>query len=353
MDRRQFATGFLTATALAAAPGASGPQQESAGCITDVAGIRVGHFTDKRRPTGCTAILFDSGAVVGCDIRGSAASTRGVDALSPLYLTQKTDAIVLSGGSAFGLDTVSGVMRYLEEHRQGFHIAQSVVPQVAGAIIFDLGLGDQKIRPDEQAGYEAARVAAAGPVAEGNVGAGAGATVGKLFGMKSAMKTGLGTASIRVGSTDVIVAAIVTTNAVGDIYDPSNNRIIAGARNPDGPGFRNTMSELLKGYGVELPAQSSTNTTIGLVATNAPLDRVQATKVAQMAHDGMARAINPTHTLWDGDTLFAASTGTSKTKINHSAIGAIAAEVLARAIVRSATQATSLPGLPAWRDLHI
>jgi L-aminopeptidase/D-esterase-like protein len=326
--------------------------ETSAGGITDVPGIRVGHYTDKRRPTGCTVLLFDDGAVAGVDVRGSAAGTRGTDSLNPLHVTSETQALVLSGGSGFGLDTITGVTRYLEEHGRGFRMGGSVIPQVAGAILFDLTVGDGRIRPDAEAGYRASLAATSGPVAEGNIGAGAGATVGKLFGAKSAMKTGLGTASAQIGNTGVIVGAIVAVNAVGDVYDPATAKIIAGARDPEGHGFLHTIRKIESGAGWELPPQSRMNTTIGIVATNAALDRIQVTKIAQMAQDGMARAINPVHTLWDGDTLFAAATHTTKVAVNHSAIGAVAAEVLARAIVRAATQAASLPGLPSHRDFH-
>lgn len=331
---------------------ASTAPEQSAGSITDVAGIRVGHFTDKRRPTGCTVLIFDERAVAGVDIRGSAADTRGTDVLSPLHLTKKIDAIVLSGGSRFGLDAVSGVERYLEERGKGFHMAGSTIPLVAGAVLFDLELGDGKIRPDAAAGYQACLAAKVGPVEEGNLGAGAGATVGKLFGMEFAMKTGLGSASAQIGSTGIWVGALAAVNAVGDIYDPATAKIIAGARHAENREFRNTIQQIRSGYGVELPAESETNTTIGIVATNATLDKTQVTKIAQMAHDGMARTINPVHTLWDGDTVFAAATGTSKVRVNHSAIGSIAAEVLATAIVRAAKQAHGLPNLPSYRDFR-
>jgi len=371
MNRREFVTSVLVGTAGASLVGSAGTRvlysqqllsppapdkdkatasQSSSGYITDVKGIRVGHFTDARRPTGCTVLLLDPGTVAGFDVRGGAAGTRGTESLTLIHPTGETQALFLSGGSGFGLDVGTGVTRYLEEKGLGVHLAGAVVPQVAGAILFDLELGDNHFRPDAEAGYHAATSATSGPVAEGNVGAGAGASVGKLFGMKSAMKTGLGTASQRVGNTDIFVGAIVAVNAVGDVYNPATGRIVAGARDLEHGGFLNTVEQLKKGYGLELPAQSTTNTTIAVVATNARLDRVQITKIAQMAHDGMARAINPVHTLWDGDTIFSAATGKSDTHVNHSALGAVAAEVLATAIVRVATQATSLANLPASRD---
>lgn len=355
MNRRDFSNLILTnatGAGLYSQLSAFAEPQQPAGAITNIAGIRVGHFTDKRRPTGCTVLIFDKGAVAGIDIRGSASGTRGTDGLNPLHLTRQIHAIVLSGGSQFGLNTVAGVERYLEEHGIGFHMGGNTIPLVAGAILFDLEIGNGKIRPDAAAGYRACLAAKGGAVAEGNVGAGAGASVGKLFGMKFAMKAGLGTASVQVGGTEVWVGAIVAVNAVGDIYDPATAKIIAGARDLQNRGFRNTIRQIRRGYGLELPAESSTNSTIGVVATNATFDKVQVTKIAQMAQDGLARAINPVHTLWDGDTVFAAATGASKVKVSHSAIGAIAAEVLAVAIVRAVKQAESLPGLPGWRDFQ-
>lgn len=364
MNRREFTAGILAGTGLASARLARGAAIDAsavetprsaisaAGSITDVAGIRVGHYTDRRRPTGCTVLLLDPGTVGGYDVRGGAAGTRGTESLNLIHPTEDLQALFLSGGSGFGLEVGTGVTRYLEEQGRGVHLAGAVVPLVAGAIIFDLEIGDQRIRPDAEAGYQAALAASSGPVAEGNVGAGAGASVGKLFGMDAAMKTGLGTASLRIGQTDVVVGAIVAVNAVGDVYDPATARILAGARDRQHGGFLNTIERIKQGYGLELPAQSHTNTTIAIVATNAKLDRVQTTKIAQMAHDGMARTINPVHTLWDGDTIFAAATGKSATHVNHSALGAIAAEVLATAIVRAATQATALAGLPSYRDPH-
>jgi L-aminopeptidase/D-esterase-like protein len=325
---------------------------QSAGSITDVQGIRVGHYTHKLRPTGCTVLILDPGSVAGVDVRGGAAGTRGTESLTLIHPAGETQALFLSGGSGFGLEVGAGVDRYLEAQGRGVHLQGAVVPQVAGAIIFDLEIGDNKIRPDAEAGYQAATSATTGPVPEGNVGAGAGATVGKLFGNEAAMKTGLGTASRRVGNTDIYVGAIVAVNAVGDVYDPETAKIVSGARDLKNGGFLNTIQKIKEGYGLELPAESHTNTTIGVIATNAKLDRVQITKVAQMAHDGMARAINPVHTLWDGDTLFAVATGKSTVHVNHSALGAIAAEVLSTAIVRAATQTTGIPGFPSYRDLH-
>jgi L-aminopeptidase/D-esterase-like protein len=317
--------------------------------ITDVSGVKVGHFTDKRRPTGCTVILFDKGAVAGVDVRGSAPGTRETDLLRPTNTVNRVNAILLSGGSAYGLDAATGVMRFLEERGEGYKVGPLVVPIVPAAILFDLGLGDSKIRPDAEAGYRACLDATNGPVIEGSAGAGAGATVGKLFGVKHAMKSGIGTASVQVGGTDIIVAAIVAVNAVGDVYNPHDGRLLAGARNSDGKSLINAMQQIKQGYGVR--AQAGTNTTIGVVATNAAFTKTQATKIAQMAHDGYARAIRPVHTAFDGDAIFSACTCTSSQRVEVSMIGAIAAEAMAEAIVRAVKAATSLPGLPAFRDL--
>jgi L-aminopeptidase/D-esterase-like protein len=240
-------------------------------------------------------------------------------------------------------------MRYLEERGVGFRVGQAVVPIVPAAILFDLNLGDPKIHPNADAGYKACQAASGGRVEQGCVGAGAGATVGKLFGMKSAMKSGIGTASARVGSTGVIVGALAAVNAVGDVIDHRTGRIVAGARKLDGSGFLDAMAQLRSGQPGSLA--NGANTTIGVVATNIALDKTQATKVAQMAHDGLARSINPVHTPLDGDTIFAVSTGASSVKMNHGAIGAIAAEVLAQAVLEAVRSARGIGGLPAVRDL--
>jgi len=283
-------------------------------------------------------------------VRGSAPGTRETDLLSPTNSVQQVQAILLAGGSAFGLDAATGVVRYLEEHGLGFHLGAVVVPIVPAAILYDLGIGDPKIRPTADSGYKACQNASSSVVAEGNVGAGAGATVGKMFGQKQAMKSGLGTASIRVGKTGVIVGAIVAVNAVGDVVDPKTAKIIAGARKPDGSGFLDSMAQIREGRSVELPVGA--NTTIGVVATNVTFDKTQMTKIAQMAQDGLARTINPSHTLADGDTIFAVATGAISTRANHGAIGAIAADVMAQAVVRAVLRARGLQGLPAASDLR-
>ncbi|MBV9443204.1 MAG: P1 family peptidase [Acidobacteriaceae bacterium] len=339
-----------TVAALAPALGTASPSEERSpsGRITEVAGLRVGHFTDKRRPTGCTVILFDNGAVAGVDVRGSAPGTRETDLLQPTNTVQKVNAILLSGGSAFGLSAAGGVMRFLAEHGQGFPAGHTVVPIVPAAILFDLELGDPKIFPDEQSGYVACQAASNGAVEEGCVGAGAGATVGKLFGSGSAMKSGLGTASITIRGTDISVGALVAVNAVGDVRDHRTGIILAGARDRNG-GFLDSMSQVIGGASVK--ARVGTNTTVGIVATNASLTKTEATKIAQMAHDGLARTINPVHTAYDGDTLFAAGTGLAKDRADVSTLGAVGAEVMAEAVNRAVLTATTIPGYPARRDL--
>ncbi len=328
--------------------------------LTAVRGLKVGHFTSQQRPTGCTVVLCEAGAVAGVDVRGAAPGTRETDLLNPINSVQQVHAIVLTGGSAYGLDSATGVMRYLEEHGIGFKIDSTgqgskagfrgVVPIVPAAVLSDLDVGDPKIRPTAESGYQACQAANSGPVSEGNVGAGAGATVGKLFGMQFAMKSGLGSAGIRVGSSEMVVAALVAVNAVGDVIHPKNGKIMAGARTADGRSFRDSIAEILRGYQVLPPAGA--NTTLGVVAINVAFNKAQMTKIAQMAQDGLARAINPVHTPADGDTVFAISTGALKLNANHGHIGAIAAEVISQAVVRAVTLARSIPGFPAYEEIR-
>jgi len=348
MRRREFGGVLAALAASQTLSAAEADQMVGSGSIADVQGVKVGHFTDARRPTGCTVLLFEKGAAAGVDVRGAAPGTRETDLLNPINMAQQVHGILLSGGSAFGLDAASGVVRYLEERGIGFRFGGTTVPIVPAAILFDLGVGNPKIRPTAESGYKACQAATNAKVAEGNVGAGAGATVGKMFGFKSAMKSGIGTASEHVGKTGIVVAAIVAVNAVGDVVNPENGKIIAGARKPDGSGFIDSMARIREGYSVEL---TSTNTSIGVVATNAAFDKTQMTKVAQMAHDGLARTINPVHTLNDGDTIFAAATGAVSKRVDHGAIGALAAEVVAQAVLRAVMSARGLPGLPSYSDL--
>ena len=331
-------------------PAIEAADTETAGSITDVQGVKVGHFTESRRPTGCTVLLFEKGATAGVDVRGSAPGTRETDLLNPTNTVQQVQAILLAGGSAFGLDAASGVVRYLEEHHLGYAVGDVIVPIVPAAILYDLQIGDSKIRPTADSGYKACQAATTERVPEGNVGAGAGATIGKMFGAKQAMKSGLGSASVRIGDTGIVVGAIVAVNAVGDVVDPKTGKIVAGARKPDGSGFMDSMARIREGYSVRADAA---NTTIGVVATNVALDKAQATKVAQMAHDGLARTIYPVHTPSDGDTIFAVATGSITARANHGAIGALAADVMARAVLRAVMNARGIPGLPSYSDLRI
>ena len=321
--------------------------------LTDVRGLRVGHFTDTRRPTGCTVILTPEGAVAGVDVRGAAPGTRETELLSPLNAVEKVHAVMLAGGSAFGLDAAGGVMRWLDERGFGVRVGPARVPIVPAAILFDLWVGDAKIRPDAASGYAACDAATTEPVVEGNVGAGTGAAVGKLFGIHRAMRGGIGSASITVGG--LTVGALVAVNAIGDVVDPATGEPVAGARTADGTALLGTMQALRRG---DVPAhlQPGTATTLGVVATDAVLTKAQANKVAQMAHDGFARSINPVHTMGDGDTIFALATGASGIEGNVTLIGALAADVMAIAVQRAVHAATALntpglPHLPAARDL--
>lgn len=318
--------------------------------LTQVAGIEVGHWTNLEAATGCTVILCRQGAVGGVDVRGSAPGTRETDFLRPVNLMQKAHAIVLSGGSAYGLDAASGVMRWLEGQGIGFNVGVAVVPLVAAAVLFDLTIGRPDVRPGPEAGYAACQAATEGPVAEGCIGAGTGATVGKLLGPQFATKSGLGSAARRIAG-DVTVGALVAVNALGDVVDPGTGKLIAGIRNPEGRGFLNTVERLHGDLGQTMLGFPS-NTTLAVVATDAVLSKEGANKMAQMAHDGLAQAIRPIHTMVDGDTVFALSTGQrTDVPVDVSVVGAVAAAVLAEAVLRAVSQATSLAAIPAVRDL--
>jgi L-aminopeptidase/D-esterase-like protein len=318
--------------------------------LTAVPGIKVGHHTLAERPTGCTVIVVEGeGAAGGVAQRGGAPGTRETDLLDPSNLVDKVNAIVLSGGSAFGLDAATGTVKWLEEHNIGWPTGVAKVPIVPAAILFDLPVGGKpNIRPTADCGYRAAAAASAAPVAEGTIGAGAGATVGKTGGANRSMKSGLGSYSITLPN-GLTVGAIVAVNAVGDIIDPDTGKIVAGVRNPDGT-FADARTILRSGQSGQAPRPGE-NTTIGVVATNAKLTKTQAQRMALMADDGFARAIFPSHTMGDGDTVFALATGQWNGDANLTQIGALAADVMARAIVRAATEATGLPNLPAARDL--
>ena len=323
--------------------------------LTAVPGIRVGHAQNDEALTGCTVIICEDGAVGGVDQRGGAPGTRETDLLRPMHLVEKVHAIVLTGGSAFGLDAATGVMRYLEERKIGFNVGVAHVPIVPAAVLFDLAIGRADVRPDAAMGFQACEHAATTAVVEGNMGAGCGASVGKILGVGQAMKSGLGTASIDLGG--VIVGAIVAVNAFGDVIDPETNHIIAGARSMQrGPikigssgYFADTQATLRSFIGrTSMGFATRSNTVIGVVATNAKLNKEETNKVAQMAHDGLARGIRPAHTMLDGDTIFALSTGDKKADVNI--VGTYAAEVFAQAIVRAVRAAKPAGGLPAIQE---
>jgi L-aminopeptidase/D-esterase-like protein len=322
--------------------------------LTDVEGLRVGHITLAERPTGCTVVLVDGAGVPGgVSQRGAAPGTRETDLLDPLNLVDKVNAIVLSGGSAYGLDAAQGVVRYLEERKIGWDVgAAGVVPIVPAAILFDLGFGgDPTIRPTADCGYRAAMAATSGAVAEGNVGAGAGATLGKVAGRERSMKGGVGSAAIRLPN-GLVVGALVAVNAIGDVIDPATGQVVAGVRTADGKALADARQLLRDGTLLRAAApRAAENTTIAVVATNARLSKTEVNRVALMADDGLARAISPAHTIGDGDTVFALATGRWPGQADASIVGALAADVLADAIVRAAAQATALGGLPAARDL--
>jgi len=326
------------------------------GSIVDVLGLQVGHFTHSQRLTGCSVVLAPEGAVAAVDVRGAAPGTRETDLLDPSNLVERVHAVLLSGGSAFGLDAASGVMRWLDEHDIGFETGYGRVPIVPAAVLFDLPVvrpGDQaNIRPDADAGYAACQGASSHMPAAGNVGAGAGASVGKLFGLNRAMKGGIGNASVRVGPW--VVGALVACNAIGDVLDPVTGQVIAGARTADGQSLLDTQAALLRGERSTRP-MPGTNTTIGVVATNATLSKAQAKRLAISAHDGLARSIRPAHTTLDGDTLFALATCSETSAPDLMLLTVMAAEATALATVNAICQAqgiaTTLGVLPAAKEL--
>lgn len=325
------------------------------GAITDVAGIEVGHFTDPRRPTGCSVVIAREGAVAGVDVRGAAPGTRETDLLAPGNLVEQVHAIMLAGGSAWGLEAATGAVRWLEEHGVGLDVGVGRLPLVPAAVLFDLHVGDMKVRPDAAAGYAACNAATCEPPAEGNVGAGAGAVVGKMFGLQHAMKGGVGTASVTVAG--VTVGALIACNAVGDVVDPDTGRPLAGARAADGLTLRDTRHALLRGEPPH-PLLAGSNTTIGVIATDARLTKVQAQRLAVASHDGLARSINPVHTMSDGDTLFTLSTGHVPHHPGMMVLATMAAEAVARATVRAVLAARTLRAaeglaLPCHADLAV
>ena len=336
------------AGSLAAATFVAELEAELNSTLTAVPGIRVGHWTHETGSTGCTAVLVEGGAVAGVDVRGGGPGTRETDLLRPEMSVGTVHAVVLSGGSAYGLATADGVMRYLESRGIGFRVGSSVVPIVPAAILFDLGLGDPSVRPGEEAGFHAAEAASGEPVEMGSVGAGAGATVGKMFGLGRAMRGGLGSAAVKLPN-GLTVGALAAVNALGDIVDPRSGEIIAGARREDGTGLADSMAQLRSSANAR--GTGGENTTLGIVASNVTWTKAQATKAAQMAHDGLARAIRPAHMPFDGDTVFALGTrGLSVDSRLLGTVGALAADTLALAVAAAVRAARSGFGLPAASD---
>ena len=331
------------------------PSPATADCITAVRGIAAGHFTDARRPTGCSVVIAPGGAVGGVDVRGAAPGTRETDLLDPANLVSVVHAVLLTGGSAWGLDAAGGVMRWLEERGIGLPVGDAPgqrVPIVPAAVLFDLHLGDARIRPGADAGHAACAAAGTAPLAQGSVGAGAGATVGKLFGLPYAMKGGIGSASVTVDG--VTVGALIAVNALGDVVDPASGAPLAGARPAAGRGLRGSVAALLAGER-PLSLLAGSNTTIGVVATDAPLTKAQCQRLAGAGHDGLARAIRPVHTMSDGDTLFALSTGQSQA-LDFNVLCSMAGDGVARACVHAVRAArglrTAALHLPCATDLE-
>lgn len=315
------------------------------GYITDVKGIKVGHSQSEKGMTGCTAIICEKGAVGGVDVRGSAPGTRETDLLKPEKMVDRIHGVVLAGGSAFGLEAASGVMRYLEEKEIGFDVGVTKVPIVASAVIFDLNVGDHKIRPDLEMGYDAARNATAEESEQGNVGCGLGASVGKILGPDYAMKSGLGSASVKAG--ELMVSAIISVNSFGDVYEYKTGRQIAGVYDYKKREMLNTY-EIMKRERASLGFPMR-NTTIGVVATNAVLTKAEANKLASMAQNGFARSINPVHTMLDGDTIFTMATNEVKGDINL--VGTMAAEAVSMAITNAIVYAKSCNGMVSYSDI--
>lgn len=314
--------------------------------ITDVPGIRVGHCTDRRAATGCTVVLCEKGAVGGVDVRGGAPGTRETDLLRPGTLVQGMHAVVLTGGSAWGLDAAGGVMRYLEERGAGWVYGAGPVPVVVGAVLYDLRLGRSYARPDAEAGYRACRAAHAGAVAQGSVGAGTGATVAKALGMERCLKGGLGTASEAMPSNEggLVVGALAAVNCFGEVVDPATGKVIAGPRAEDG-GFLSTIDILRGGEQAPWGAES---TTLAVIATNARLTKEYACRLASITHDGLARTIRPLHTLGDGDIVFTMATGQAAVEpMRYVALEALAARAVERAVLKAVREAHGLAGVPS------
>lgn len=315
--------------------------------ITDIAGIKIGHAQDLNAGTGCSVLIAEKGVTAGVDVRGGAPGTRDTDLLDPVNLMEKVHALVLTGGSSFGLEACSGVMQYLEQNDVGFDTGVAKIPIVCGAVIFDLAIGDPSIRPDKEMGHQACLNASDKECPEGNVGAGAGATVGKILGMERSMKSGLGAYCLETG--DLKVGALVAVNCLGDVINPDTGEVLAGVLTEDLKGFLNTEEIMVKEY-LHREISFSSNTTISIVVTNAKLTKSQATKVASMAHNGYARAIRPAHSMVDGDTIFAVGTGEVESDI--SVVGMLSARVVERAVIRAVKLASPLLGFKCNADLR-
>ena len=314
--------------------------------FTDIGGLKVGHAQNFEAATGCTVVICEKGAVAGVDVRGGSPGTRETDALNPVNIRQSIHAVLLAGGSAFGLDAAAGVTRYLEERHVGRDVKVTRVPIVCGAILFDLKCGDWRVRPDAEMGYRACRNAAAAAFPEGSVGAGTGATVGKIGGPEHAMKGGIGSLCLNTGL--LMVGAVRAGNCVGDIYDPQEGRIIAGARGPDGKTLADSEEQMLRNY-TDRTDFFSENTIIGVVATNAALSKAQANRLASVSQDGIARTVRPSHTTFDGDTIFTMATG--RVEADPNVVGLLAVRSVEGAILRAVREATPLAGYPAWQSL--
>ena len=314
--------------------------------VMDITGIKIGHAQNLEAATGCTVVCCEQGATVGVDVRGGAPGTRETDLLNPVNLVQQVHAVLLTGGSAFGLDAAAGVMQYLEEHGIGFDVQVARVPIVCGAALFDLTIGDHGIRPDKAMGYQACLNAAPDACSQGSVGAGTGATVGKILGMDRAVKSGFGTFALQIGALKV--GALVAVNCLGDVIDPLTGQKLAGPLDDDGQTLADTEEIMIRSYGDNRDLFSG-NTTLGVIVTNADFTKAQATKLASMAQNGYARTMRPAHTMYDGDTIFAMSVGTVEADL--SVVGFIAARVMERAVVAAVKNAASLCGLSCWTDL--
>lgn len=315
--------------------------------FTDIENIKEGHAQDLRAATGCTVIICEQGATVGVDVRGGAPGTRETDLLNPVNLVEKVHAVILAGGSAFGLDAASGVMQYLEERGIGFDVQVTRVPIVCGAVLFDLTIGDHRTRPDKQMGYQACRNATNLECPQGNVGAGTGATVGKVFGMGRAMKSGLGCYAVQIGTLKI--GALVAVNCLGDVIDPDSGVRLAGLLNEDLSGFVSTEEVMIQSYAQKKNLFAG-NTTIGIIATNAALTKSQATKLASMAQNGYARTMRPAHSMFDGDTIFTMATG--HVEADLSVLGLLAARVMEKAVISAVKKSTSMFSLKCYSDLR-